>query len=93
MALAVVAPISTAYRLAIPLVFWGVHIGMDYLEESVLGNFSSTEAILLAFAGIAFVGLRYGKYLESATQGTLGRYFRSEIQWMKGIIRKSPATV
>ena len=90
-ALAVVAPLSTAYRLAIPLIFWSIHIAMDYLEESVLGNFSSTEAILLAFAGIAFIGLRYGKYLESTTRGTLGRYFMSEIEWMKGVVRRSPA--
>lgn len=89
MAVAVVAPLSTASRLAIPLIFWSVHIGMDYLEESVLGNFSSTEAILLAFAGIAFIGIRYAKHLESAAEGTLRLYLKDEIEGMKGLFRKS----
>jgi len=88
-AIAVVGPISVASRLMIPLLFWGVHISMDFVEESFLGNFSTLEAMLLAIAGIGLVTIRYGKYLQSYAAGTFSQYLRIELGWLKGIVRPS----
>jgi hypothetical protein len=90
-AIAVVGPISVASRLMIPLLFWGVHISMDFVEESFLGNFSTPEAMLLAISGIGLVTIRYGKYLQSYAAGTFSQYLRIEFGWLKGIVR--PSTV
>ena len=88
-AVAVVGPLSVASRFAIPLVFWGIHVAMDFVEETFLGNFSGVEAMLFAMVGIAFVSLRYAKYLESYARGTLGQYFRVEMEGIKRLF--SPA--
>lgn len=83
-ALAVVGPLSVASRLAIPLIFWGVHVAMDYVQENFLGVFSTGEAMLLVFAGFLLITLRYTKYVESGHDGSIMHYFRTE--WL-GISR------
>jgi len=81
-AVMVVGPLSIASRLAIPLLFWSVHIAMDYVEESVLGNFSTAEATLCVLAGLSLIGLRYAKFLESSVGG-IWQYFESEINGLQ----------
>ena len=88
-AIAVVGPISVASRFMIPFLFWGVHISMDFVEESFLGNFSTLEAMLLAIASIGLVTIRYGKYLQSYADGTFSQYLSIELGWLKGIVRPS----
>jgi len=88
-AIAVVGPISVASRLMIPLLFWGMHIAMDFVEENFLGNFSTLEAMLLAIASIGLVTIRYGKYLQSYADGTFSQYLSIELGWLKGIVRPS----
>ncbi len=50
-AAAVVMPLSFAFRLAVPFVFWGVHLLMDFVEQTYLGNFSGIEAALAVSRG------------------------------------------
>jgi hypothetical protein len=77
-AVAVVGPLSVASRLAIPLIFWGVHIAMDFVQENFLGVFSEAEAMLLVFASLALVTIRYTHFVESGHHGGLMRYLRVE---------------
>ena len=90
-AVGIVTPISVASRLMIPLIFWGMHISMDFVEENFLGNFSAIEATLLAIAGIGLVSIRYSKYVQSYSAGTFSQYLRIELGRMRGIIRPSAA--
>ena len=85
MALAIVGPLSFASRLAIPLIFWGVHVGMDLFQDGLLGQFSQIEAMLLFFASTALVTARYSKYLESGHQGTLSEFLGSEAKAARSI--------
>ena len=78
-ALAIVAPLAFASRMAIPLVFWGLHISMDMVQEGFLGQFSQAEAMLAFFSFALLVTLRYSKYIESGREGTLVQYIRSEV--------------
>jgi len=78
-ALAIVAPLAFASRMAIPLVFWGLHISMDMVQEGFLGQFSQAEAMLAFFSFALLVTLRYSKYIESGHEGTLVQYVRSEV--------------
>jgi len=88
-AVGIVGPLSVAFRLGIPLVFWGLHVTMDFLEDAYLGLFSSSEAILLLLATFALISIRYGKYLESYSAGTLGHYFRMEYESVRSMFRTS----
>jgi hypothetical protein len=88
-AIAVISPLSIASRLMVPLLFWGVHISMDIIEESLLGNFSTIEAMLFAVVGLALVTIRYGKYLESYASGTFSHYVRMELDGLRGVLRPS----
>jgi hypothetical protein len=91
MAIGVVGPLSVASRLMVPLLFWGVHILMDFVEENYLGNFSAPEAMLLAIASIGLVTMRYGRYLQSYAEGTFSQYLRLELGWLNGIVRRPAA--
>jgi len=94
MALCMVAPISYVVRMAIPVLFWGVHVSMDYLEESMLGNFSAFEAMLGALAAIALVTMRYSKYVESFSLADVQTYLTSEMSSVRAYFRQDPhATV
>lgn len=57
----VVGPAASASRLALPLLFWFVHITMDYAEDSFLGLFSLWETLLLAGSAAALFLLSYRK--------------------------------
>ncbi len=88
-AIAVVGPLSVASRLAIPLLFWGAHISMDYLEDNFLGLFSASEAVLLFVTTLGFLSVRYAKYIESYSLATLGEYLRFEWSGLARLFRSS----
>ncbi len=92
MAAAVVMPLSTAFKLAVPLVFWGVHLLMDFIEQNYLGNFSAIEAGLLIFAGLGVVTLRYSRFLMTDSTPSLREYVRSEIDSVMSIFNRKPTT-
>jgi len=83
--LAVVAPLAFVSRLAIPLVFWGLHVALDIVQEGFLGQFTRAEAMLAFFSFALFVTLRYSKYLDSGHEGTLLRFLRSEMTSARGL--------
>lgn len=85
-AVAVVGPLSVASRLAIPLIFWSVHVSMDFVQENFLGVFSEAEAMLLVFAAFALITLRYTKYVESGHHGGILHYFEMEWSGLKGLV-------
>jgi len=90
MALAMVVPISYVVRMAIPVLFWGVHISMDYLEENLLGNLSTFEAMLGALAAMALVTMRYSKYVESFSLADIRTYLMSETSTIRAYLRMDP---
>jgi hypothetical protein len=90
---AVIAPLSIASKLAIPLLFWGVHMAMDFVQESYLGVLSAPEAVFLCLATLSLVTIRYSSYLRSGSQGTMWQYFGFEIKNIREAFsfRTSPA--
>lgn len=88
-AVGVIAPLSVGSRLAIPVLFWGTHLMMDFAEDMLLGLFSAPEAILLALAGIALVSMRYAKYLESGAAVGMAAYLRSELAGLRAALQPS----
>lgn len=84
-ALAVVGPLSVASRLAIPLIFWGVHLTMDAAHDA-LGAFSQTEAMLLVFSAFALMTLRYSKFLDTGHHGGIIQYLRIEKQSLRRLV-------
>jgi hypothetical protein len=82
-AVAVVGPLSVASRLAVPLVFWGVHIAMDFAQERFLGTFSEAEAMLLLFSTFVLVALRYTKFVERRAEANVFEYFKDEFSGLR----------
>ena len=89
-ALMVVGPISVASRLAIPVIFWGVHIAMDFVEDTYLGVLSAPEAIFLGITALGLVSIRYGMYLRAHSSSTLVEYLRSEAASVREGLRLRP---
>ncbi|MBE0518740.1 MAG: hypothetical protein IH630_05885 [Thermoplasmata archaeon] len=74
----IVGPISVASRIAIPLIFWGVHISMDWLEDSLLGLLSAPELILVVCASGAVLWMRYSFFRSLNSNASFRRYIASE---------------
>jgi len=91
-AAAIVTPLSFAFRLGIPLLFWGVHLLMDFVEQNYLGNFSGVEAGLLLFSGLGLVTLRYGRFILSNDAPSWGIYLRQEVAEVRSLLRPNPKT-
>lgn len=89
LAVGIIAPLSFGSRLAIPMLFWGVHLLMDFAQDTFLGLFSAPEAMLLVLAGLALVSIRYAKSLEAETARGLLAYVRSELSGLRSIFRPS----
>jgi len=85
-AVGIVAPLSLGFRLAIPVLFWGIHLAMDFAEDTMLGLFSAPEAMLLAMSALALFSVRYAKGIESGSSGSVLRYLRNEVAFLKGAL-------
>jgi hypothetical protein len=92
-AVMVVGPLSVASKLALPLLFWAVHVGMDYAEDTFLGVFSFPEAVLLTLMSLGLVTVRYSKHLELHPDATLWQYMAVEWRRLGAAVRGRPAPV
>jgi hypothetical protein len=86
-ALGAIVPMSYVTVVAVPLIFWMVHVSMDFIEETFLGNFSSIEAMLLTVCSVALVIARYSKYTESYARGSVEDFLRSEFHSFLGLFK------
>jgi hypothetical protein len=84
-AVMITGPLSIASKLAIPLIFWGVHISMDYVEQNLLGNFSSLEAALLVLSGFALLSIRFSLFVEGAGAKNFREYVRAELRSLRSM--------
>lgn len=76
MAAMVVGPVAVGSRLALPLVFWGVHVTMDYAEDSVLGLFSVWEISLLVASTAALIMLCFRRFRMANPEEGLPSFVR-----------------
>jgi hypothetical protein len=83
-AVMVVGPVSIGSRMAIPLLFWGTHLAMDYVQETFLGLFSLVEMAILAGATVTLLVLRYRQHRALHDDLAVLRYLRIE---MSGLSR------
>jgi len=84
-AVAVIGPVSALSRLGIPLLFWSVHLVMDHVRDAYLSQFSEAEAMLLVFATLGLVTLRYSRYIEAHVDGSMMDYLRSEWRGLRSL--------
>lgn len=87
MAVMVVGTVSAASRIAVPLIFWSVHISMDWLEDTFLGVFSITEFSILAVCFTALVGIRYSRSGFAHPGWTFGEYLKGELAGLSSFFR------
>ncbi len=84
-ALFVVAPLSLLFRYMIPLVVWGVHISMDYVQEAYLGITSMTEMALLAAGMVLMVHIRFRDFRNVEPAGSAGEFALWEAKSIVGM--------
>lgn len=77
-AIALVGPLSAVSRLGIPLLFWGIHMIMDMVQESCLAQFSTAEEMLLLFSSAALIAIRYTAYSTRHWGSTFTDYLKAE---------------
>lgn len=77
MAAMVVGPVAVGSRLALPLVFWGAHVAMDYAEDALLGLFSVWEMSLLVGSTALLLILCYRRHKIMLPDEGVGAFLRS----------------
>jgi hypothetical protein len=87
----VVGQASVASRLAVPFVFWGVHLLMDYVQESALGVFSAAELVFCSSAFSALVWIRYSAFKRGSPVGSLAEYLSSEVALVRSTFSRRAA--
>jgi hypothetical protein len=83
MAAIVVGQASVASRLAVPVLFWGTHLLMDYVQESFLGVFSITEMMLCALILSVLVWMRYCGFVRDCPEGSFVDYLGFEVEFLR----------
>jgi hypothetical protein len=61
----VVAPLSIGWRYMIPLLFWSVHLGMDYLQTEFVKYSTPMEAVVFTGACTGILFIQYRAWSES----------------------------
>lgn len=87
MAVMVVGTVSAASRIAVPLIFWSVHISMDWLEDTFLGVFSGVEFALLATTFACLLALRYSRSIMGCEGLSLAGYLKGEVSGVVSLLR------
>lgn len=84
----VVGQASVASRLAIPFIFWGTHLVMDYVQETFLGVFSTVEMAFFCSVIAALLLLRYRAFRVENPEGSVGAYFSFELALIRRMSRR-----
>jgi hypothetical protein len=74
-----VAPVVLMSRWTIPLVAWGLHLLMDYVQINYLGIFSPFEMVLLAALSIGLLHLERQDYLAETGNASYRRFLDWEV--------------
>jgi len=88
-AIAIIAPLAMGWRLLIPLLFWGVHVAMDFVQESYLGLVSPVELVLLLLATMALLHLRWNRSEERISGRHFVHYLASEMRLVRRLFSPS----
>lgn len=79
-AIGIVGPLSACSKLAIPLLFWGVHMSMDFIEDAFLGVFSAIELAALCILVALLFTIRFRGYMLAGGSDSLRAFLRSELK-------------
>ena len=74
----VVVPLAVGWRLMIPLVFWGSHLLLDYLQNLTVAYSAPVEALLFGSICVAITYVKYSRWKEIRSDADFPR-FVSEI--------------
>ena len=73
----VVGYLSLGWRFLLPLSFWGMHLGMDWLQLAVGGYNTAVESAIFAGSSVGIVFLSYSDWTARTGQSGLRTYAAS----------------
>jgi hypothetical protein len=75
----VVGPIAALFRFSIPLLAWGVHLIMDYVQIEYLGVASAKEMVFLLSLAFLLLFLELSDFRERSAESGWARF----LEWEK----------
>jgi hypothetical protein len=88
----VVAPLAIGWRFMVPLLFWSVHLGMDYLQIEVVKYSTPMETVVFAVACTGILFVQYRAWRELRPDSDFSNYvafLRGRVRSILSGIRKS----
>jgi len=70
----VVAPLSIGWRYLLPLLFWGVHVGIDEFQSATLEHTTAIESVLFVSTCLGIFAIKYRRWIALTPDGDLSGY-------------------
>lgn len=71
----VVVPVSVGWRLMLPLIFWSMHVGIDYLQNATLAYSAPLEGAVFTGTVASIVWVVYRRWSQLQPKGADFRMF------------------
>lgn len=70
----VVAPLSVGWHYLLPLLFWGLHVGIDEFQNATLEHNTAMESTLFVAACLGIFLVEYRRWSSLAPESTVSAY-------------------
>lgn len=70
----VVAPLAIGWRFMVPLLFWSVHLGMDYLQTEFVKYSTPMETVVFAGTCTGILFIQYRAWSEVRPDSDFSKY-------------------
>lgn len=87
LAAVVVGHLSLGWRFALPLLFWSVHLSMDWLQPAIGGYNTAVESSILALSSAGIVYLSYTDWSARTGLAGLGVYASAQMGRSRAALR------
>ncbi len=72
----VVLPLSAGWRYLLPFTFWGMHVGLDYLQNSTGYLSTGIEAAIFASACLGTVAILHRNWIAAHPEGDMRAFLQ-----------------
>ena len=73
----VVAPLSIGWRYFLPVLFWAMHLELDYIQNATLSWSTPIEAALMTSSCIGIVFILYRNWNEAQPDGDFRQFIKT----------------
>ncbi|HEX9907029.1 MAG TPA: hypothetical protein VGB78_00990 [Thermoplasmata archaeon] len=87
----IVAPLAIGWRFMLPLLFWGSHLGLDYLQTATLAHAAVVESIFLSAVIVGIFAVSFLSWRSTRSAGDVRQYLQYLGRSLRSMLYLDPA--